>query len=192
MERRGQLLEAAIRYALKEGLAEASVRHIAEEANVSLGVVHYCYRSKDELITAMAGTLREQQMAPVVAAIDAAGGSPAHVIEATKDALWQTLNESPGRQLLVYELLAWSVRGDGEAAHELLGGYTERIEQVLIDRLGFDGADPAKVRAAARMLLAVLDGLILAWLADRDDEQFLRLLSMLGDLVLSSFAIPVS
>lgn len=191
MERRGQLLEAAIRYALKEGLAEASVRHIAEEANVSLGVVHYCYRSKDELITAMAGTLRDQQLAPVVAAIDETTGSPAHIIDVTKDALWQTLKESPGRQLLVYELMAWSVRGDGAAANELLNGYTARIEQVLRDRLGVDDTDPAKLRQAARMLLAILDGLVLAWLADRDDEQFLTLLSLLGDLVLSSFAIPV-
>ena len=52
--RKRQLIEATIDLAIREGLAAASVRRIADEANVSLGVVHYCFSSKEALLNAVA------------------------------------------------------------------------------------------------------------------------------------------
>ena len=48
--RRTELVEAAIKVALDEGLDAATVRRIAAEAGVSLGTVHYCFGSKLSLI----------------------------------------------------------------------------------------------------------------------------------------------
>src|SRR4051812_49039342 len=46
-DRRTQLVEAAISRAVRDGLADTTVRGIAEEAGVSLSTVHYCFASKN-------------------------------------------------------------------------------------------------------------------------------------------------
>ena len=53
-ERREQLVEAALTVASRDGIEAATVRAVAAEAGVSLGVVHYCFQDKDELLRAMA------------------------------------------------------------------------------------------------------------------------------------------
>ncbi len=40
----------------------ATVRAVATEAGVSLGVVHYCFRDKDELLSAMAHEIMRQKL----------------------------------------------------------------------------------------------------------------------------------
>ena len=47
--RRTQLIDAAIRIALRDGLDNTTVRRIATEAGVSLGTVHYCFDNKRAL-----------------------------------------------------------------------------------------------------------------------------------------------
>lgn len=52
-ERRDELMDAAIVVMGRGGVAAATTRAIAEEAGVPQGVFHYCFRSKDELVTAL-------------------------------------------------------------------------------------------------------------------------------------------
>ena len=49
-ERRAQLVRAALTVASRDGIEAATVRAIAAEAGVSLGVVHYCFEDKNELL----------------------------------------------------------------------------------------------------------------------------------------------
>ena len=56
-ERRTQLVESALSIAEQRGVSSVTVRAVAEEAGVSLGVVHYCFESKEALIAAMGETL---------------------------------------------------------------------------------------------------------------------------------------
>ena len=60
-ERREQLIEAAITVASRDGIEAATVRAVAAEAGVSLGVVHYCFQDKSELMRAMAHAITMQQ-----------------------------------------------------------------------------------------------------------------------------------
>ena len=53
-ERREQLIAAARAVASREGIDGTTVRAVAAEAGVSLGVVHYCFEDKDELLRAVA------------------------------------------------------------------------------------------------------------------------------------------
>ncbi len=48
--RRTELVQAAIQVATREGLAATTTRRIAQELGISVGVVHYCFRSKEELL----------------------------------------------------------------------------------------------------------------------------------------------
>ncbi len=59
-ERREQLIGAAITVASRDGIEAATVRAVAAEAGVSLGVVHYCFQDKSELMRAMAHKITAQ------------------------------------------------------------------------------------------------------------------------------------
>ncbi|TAM97422.1 MAG: TetR family transcriptional regulator, partial [Rhizobiaceae bacterium] len=50
--RRQELIEATLRCMSSIGTEEISVRHIAREANLSLGMVRHHFNSKDELLAA--------------------------------------------------------------------------------------------------------------------------------------------
>lgn len=169
-QRREQLIEATIDLAVREGLAAASVRRIADEANVSLGVVHYCFSSKEALLDAVA----ESFVVPVLSAVNSAlEGHPGSMEQKVFDgfrAFWEHTQNQPGRQLLSYEMAAWSIRGDGEAARLLYKTYLDAIEKIITETLHITGSEGLPTRTLARMVLAVTDGVMLAWLVDRDDE----------------------
>jgi AcrR family transcriptional regulator len=52
-QRRAELLEAARRVVLERGISSTRVADIAKATNVSGGLIHYHFATKDELITAM-------------------------------------------------------------------------------------------------------------------------------------------
>ena len=168
-QRREQLIEATIDLAIREGLAAASVRRIADEANVSLGVVHYCFSSKEALLNAVAESFATPILGPVAKAIEQSSGFEATVRRAF-ETFWQLTQGAPGRQLLSYELAAWSIRGDGEAARLLYQTYQDVIESFITQGMGITGSEALSSRTLARMVLALTDGIMLAWLVDRDDE----------------------
>lgn len=169
--RREQLIEATIDLAIEEGLVAASVRRIAERANVSLGVVHYCFSSKEALINAVAESFLNPILGPVAEALESVADQPLRVKARTGiQAFWDTTIADPGRQLLSYELASWSVRGDGVAARTLYKTYLDVIESFIVDGLGVRGTDGNSTRTIARMVLTLTDGAMLAWMVDRDSD----------------------
>ncbi|WP_116114537.1 TetR/AcrR family transcriptional regulator [Austwickia chelonae] len=169
-QRREQLIEATIELAIREGLAAASVRRIADEANVSLGVVHYCFSSKEALLNAVAESFIKPIIAAVSLALDGHTGTFEEKAYAAFKAFWEHTQNQPGRQLLSYELAAWSIRGDGESARLLYKTYQDAIERMITSSMGITGSEGLPTRTLARMVLAVTDGVMLNWLVDRDDE----------------------
>lgn len=168
-QRREQLIEATIDLAIREGLAAASVRRIADEANVSLGVVHYCFSSKEALLNAVAESFAAPILGPVATAIEQSRGFEP-TVRTSFETFWKVTQDAPGRQLLSYELAAWSIRGDGEAARLLYQTYLDVIESFITHGMGIQGSEALTPRTLARMVLALTDGIMLAWLVDRDDE----------------------
>lgn len=168
-QRREQLIEATIDLAIREGLAAASVRRIADEANVSLGVVHYCFSSKEALLNAVAESFATPILGPVAKAIEQSHAGFEETVRTALQTFWEVTQSAPGRQLLSYELAAWSIRGDGEAARLLYQTYLDVIESFITQGLGINGSEVMSSRTLARMVLALTDGIMLAWLVDRDD-----------------------
>lgn len=168
-QRREQLIEATIDLAIREGLAAASVRRIADEANVSLGVVHYCFSSKEALLNAVAESFAMPIFGPVAGAVEDTAGFERAARRAFQT-FWEVTQNAPGRQLLSYELAAWSIRGDGEAARLLYQTYFDVVEGFLTEGMGLRGTPALTTRTIARMVIALTDGVMLSWLVDRDDE----------------------
>ncbi|MFD4367843.1 TetR/AcrR family transcriptional regulator [Rhodococcus sp. NPDC058521] len=195
-ERRAQLIESALAIAEQRGVASVTVRAVAEEAGVSLGVVHYCFESKEALLAAMGQALVLQLSESLRVAFGQVRHAPQLVgvtglrelLHIGLSAMWPILEETPDRQLLTYEITALSLRhraGGAQHAGEIAN---EQYRIMDDEAAGFfeECARMAKVRwlepveSVSRFALAVLDGLVLRWLVDRDGE---AMIAALDDLV---------
>lgn len=58
-ERRNQIAEALLRVAASRGLEAVSLRHVAEEAGVSTGMVQHYFKTKDEMMAFAMGVVSE-------------------------------------------------------------------------------------------------------------------------------------
>lgn len=171
-ERREQLIDAALTVASRDGIDAATVRAVAAEAGVSLGVVHYCFQDKAELMRAMAHAITTQNQPGGLDGVPV-GTDVASVISAAVSSMWEAISESRGPQLLSYELTTSSLRHAElkQVAIEQYRGYWAAAEHVLEE-----AARVARVRwlhpvpEIARAVIAVVDGYSLAWLVDGDSD----------------------
>ncbi|MFC8192475.1 TetR/AcrR family transcriptional regulator [Cellulomonas sp. NPDC057328] len=171
-ERREQLIEAALAVASRDGVDGTTVRAVAAEAGVSLGVVHYCFRDKDELLRAMAHAITERNTARAMAEMPEQA-PVLDLIVGVLDGLWTNIRNTRGPQLLTYELTTTSLRHAelqqvgvdqyvnswAAAEHfleevERVGSVTWRVPRFMI----------------ARSIIAAIDGFSLAWLVDGDAD----------------------
>ncbi|NLG55193.1 MAG: TetR family transcriptional regulator [Rhodococcus sp.] len=204
-ERRAQLVESALSIAERSGLAAVTVRGVADEAGVSLGVVHYCFDSKDELISAMGDALILQLTNSMNAAFSQVrNATELHGEDGLRELLhmglsgmWPIIEATPDRQLLTYEITAQSLRqratdssDRGAAATQQYRLMTQEAVDFLGECAGIAGTEwTLPTEDLARTAIAVIDGLVLRWLVDRDG---LATIAGLDELVhyLASKAMP--
>ncbi|SIR81994.1 TetR/AcrR family transcriptional regulator [Williamsia sterculiae] len=203
-ERREQLVACALRLAYRSGIGAVTVRAVADEAGVSFGIVHYCFESKDELVTAMIErTIAEQldafigddqeQGIPVPEVTDADEPRGA---EALRELLLGTLNtvlrkviDYPERWMLLVESTQLSLRAEpGSPAAGVARRQNELAEQFGAGYLRAVGAQTAmgwgdRERTVVRGAIQMVLGLIQWWLADGDDDSAARSVELLADWV---------
>ncbi|MDJ0384839.1 TetR/AcrR family transcriptional regulator [Streptomyces sp. G-G2] len=191
-ERREQLVEAAIRVMISDGVAKATTRAIAGEAGIPLGAFHYCFRSKEELLHSVIERIMLRTLAPV-ATEGAEGASTRDIIRDTLHAYWDGVRQRPAEHMVTYELTQYALRQPGltEVARRQYQHYlkinTDHLEAI---------AEAAGIRwtvalpTLARYGLNLMDGLTLNWLIDHDDTQALAALDEYAEH-LSSVAVPL-
>lgn len=179
-ERRRQLVEAGLAIAEREGPDAVTVRRVAAEAGVSLGLMYHCFATKDQLTVAMATRLA-QDLAEAgdaaradvhgpVAALDA-------VLRAALDGLWAEVERTPGRQLLTYEITTRALRepGLGGVAQRQYDAVTAMTAAVLERAAETAGVTWARdVEELAGLVVMAVDGATLRWLVDQDSRAALR------------------
>ncbi|MGV8967099.1 MAG: TetR/AcrR family transcriptional regulator [Cellulomonas sp.] len=171
-ERRAQLVRAALAVASRDGIEAATVRAIAAEAGVSLGVVHYCFEDKNELLREVGEAIAAQRVDRIVLA-RTPHADPRAVIGAALETVWEAMRERRGAQLLSFELTTAALRNP-----ELRVVATAQLARNLLAarELLEEAAEVAVVRwtvpitLLARLTVATLDGIALAWLVDADDQ----------------------
>jgi len=190
-ERREQLVEAALAVASRDGIEAATVRAVAAEAGVSLGVVHYCFQDKDELLRAMAHAITERNAVQGLELIPS--GLPVEtVVEQVIGVLWAAISGTRGSQLLSYELTTSSLRHPelNKVAIEQYRGQWTTAQRVLeVVGHAADVSWTVPVEELARVVVAVIDGFSLAWLVDGNAEAALRGLQGFGSY-LATLAVP--
>lgn len=170
-ERRDQLVGAALAVAIRAGIEAATVRAVAAEAGVSLGVVHYCFKDKDELLREVGKAIAARCVDRVAFAAPRAAGARA-ALGVELGGVWDAIRANRGAQLLSFELTTSALRNA-----ELRGvatGWLEHdsavAEQVLSRAAAVAGVEwTVPVRELARLCVAAVNGVALAWLVDGDD-----------------------
>jgi len=161
--RRAELLDGVVDYAVQRGLSELSWRPVAAALGVSPTTLVHRFGSKEQMLVAILGRLRER----ILAATSETLGEH-HDLAAAARAAW-TRTSAPRRE---GELrLFFAVYG---RALQAPGSFAEFLDHVVADWMGSlvaaqgPGADPVTARRAATLVIATLRGLLLDLLATGD------------------------
>ncbi|WP_330183562.1 TetR family transcriptional regulator [Nocardia sp. NBC_01503] len=197
-ERRAHLIEAAIGLAEKKGVAGVTTRDVAQAAGVSLGVVHYCFENKDQLMTelvkALSMELRDSVDANEAVWQDVGTGKEAlrKLVRSALELMWLNVEATPERQLLTYETTTYALR-EGEQTPAKLA--IAREQYTFNDSTLADIVEHAReatgtqwdipVATLSRFTLNTIDGIVLRWLVDNDSIAAREQLDLLATLVCS-------
>jgi AcrR family transcriptional regulator len=194
--RRASIIDAAVAVIAREGLAKATTRRIAEEANAPLGTLHYCFRNKDELILLVLerGTVT---MTDAFAKIDPAKGLEA-TIRNNINAYWRWLSGNLGLHLALMELLMWLIRNKPLAppgqpdlhtiANERFGG--KIIRDSIAEAAKLEGVTPrTSPDDLARFMIHRFDGMVFEYAETNDERSCKRQTKLLAE-ALVALAVP--
>jgi DNA-binding transcriptional regulator YbjK len=163
-QRRGQILDAAIRIIGREGPGAMTHRAVAAEAGVPLAATTYYFASKEELFNAALIASVQSDLADLESLARSVSLLPASA-ETAADSLARFLaNQLASRRVTCiaqYELVLEAARQPElrSAASATTAAYVALCE-TLLEKVG--AADPG---TDARLLVAVMDGLLLDQLA---------------------------
>ena len=188
--RRGQIIEAATAVIAREGVAGASTRAIAREAEIPLATLHYVFATKDDVLAGVLEMLIDKAKQAIDQSVHRAGvaspgarGDLAHVVHRLVHAYWDETQRDLGTQRVQYELTLHALRSPqaGNVGHVLYDYYLDATESLIREVCERTGETvPASVRDMAHLIVSGIDGILLQSLIVGDHEQALR---SLGNLV---------
>lgn len=181
-DRRALLTDAAIAVMAREGVANTTTRMIVAEAGMQIGVFHYCFRSKEELVVEVTRAMGRRTFAAATGVLTMSQ-DPAELIHLATRAYWTDVQARPLEHLMSYELTQHALRhpGDEGAATEQYAGYYAGMEQFLSVIAEVGGCSwRTPVDQLARFALATIEGITLQWLVSHDDAMALVVLDQLA------------
>lgn len=170
-DRRLLLLETTLELIGREGVDAVSHRLVAQHAGVPLGSTTYWFRSRDEMVTeALAHFARGETVAVAerlaTVAPGPTGAGTAVAVDALTALVAPQVSEQRWRTVAQYTLLSEAARRP--ELKPVVQAWNEAWWSALEQLFGELGL--AAGRIEARMLLALLDGLLMQQLATPDDE----------------------
>ncbi|MFE9566335.1 SRPBCC domain-containing protein [Streptomyces sp. NPDC006487] len=168
--RKQQLLELAYAHVLDHGLADMSLRPLAEAIGSSPRVLLFLFGSKDALVQALLARARQDETG-MLEAVHAA--RPEHGLARTGELVWSWLADPGHRKVLTLWVEGYSRSLSGDT-----GPWAGFAERTIADWLEvFAAAQPPARRdtpaglAERTLLLSVLRGALLDLLASRDERR---------------------
>jgi TetR/AcrR family fatty acid metabolism transcriptional regulator len=178
MDKKQQIVQAAIKVFAEKGLEKAKIADIAREAGIGKGTVYEYFSSKEDLFSAIEqfviqGMLQDLQH---WVKIDL---PPRKKLEHIIDQSMETFLAMGESLLIVTELWAQSARGLWHGSSEMaIRGMYESYRKTIVAILqaGIDSGDfrPMDTEGVATLLMAFLDGLIWQYMIMNDPEAFNR------------------
>jgi AcrR family transcriptional regulator len=172
-ERRRRLLAAAFTVISRSGVAGATTRAVVDEAGMKLASFHYAFASREELLAELVADVIGRTEV-VLTVPPAEGESLERLLERGLLRYLDTVREAPQRERAMFELTQYSMRTpglEGLAARQY-EGYRALAAVSLTEAAERSGcAWQRPLDEIAAHLVALTDGLALAWLADADDAR---------------------
>ena len=166
--RREALLAAAVCVIGRRGIAAASTRAIAAEAGVHAAMVHYLFPDKQALLAAVLEAVHGRTRATIE---QACRGAPSLgvALERLAEAYWTHVCADPELQRAQYELTLAALHGGAGAdlARRQYEGYIAMLACAL-RAADAQVHDEASLDVLAGAMVAMMDGLILQFLATGD------------------------
>ncbi len=158
---RAKILHAAFTVLSRQGYENTSIKEIAEEAGVAQGLVHYYFKSKQQLVLAvLAEVCREMQL-----------GS-AEGTEGAQDAYekFKTLLKNKATHALYIQLIAVGLHDKevGAGVFNYISSDRSHIEQIARQVLAEREQDPSPAKAIASVIEAAVLGIMIQNLIDPD------------------------
>ena len=194
VDRRAELISAALRVVAAEGVASATTRAIVAEAGMSLASFHYAFASRDELLAELVAHVVEHERVVLdvgeLLTDEETGQEHPPTLEAVVRAGLERyvdlLRADPAREAAMHELSAYAMRTPGleHLALEQYRRYEELAREALALAATVSGSTWTQpVDEIARTVIAFTDGLTLGWLVRRDDAEARRLVGTVAHLV---------
>jgi AcrR family transcriptional regulator len=165
-QRRAELLDAVVDYTVEHGFSEVSWRPVAAALGVSPTTLVHHFGTKEQMLVAILGRLRERIRA---AASDRAGEQPG--LAAAARAAWAQASDP--QQWPEFRLF-FAVYGRALQAPQQFAGFLDRVVadwmSDLVNAQGSD-ADPATAARTASLVIATIRGLLLDLLATGDQAR---------------------
>jgi AcrR family transcriptional regulator len=160
-DRREALVDATIESLKRYGYEGLSVRRIAAEAGVSIGLINHHFPNKDSLVAESYRAFSRRLAATFEKAVETAGADPRARLKAYLEAFFSGPNLDP--QVLTAWVVYWSlvqVSPQMRAVRDEEGrGYGEVLGRLLSDAARARGGAAVDVEKAVIGLTALLDGL---------------------------------
>ncbi|NYI99939.1 AcrR family transcriptional regulator [Nocardioides thalensis] len=165
--RRDQILRAALRCVAAEGFHKTTMGSVIRESGLSAGAVYLYFRSKQDLIRAIA----ETAVSGIADTVDelAAADDVVPPVEAVTTVLRRLLEMSDelGVEIPRLSVQAWAEAGRDPEIQQLLSGEAGRIRQAWISyagraiEAGYVDAGAGEVESVAETLMAMVPGFML-------------------------------
>lgn len=177
-ERRGQLVNAFLDYALEHGLANASIREVGREIGTSGRMLIHYFGSREKLIAEALGVLRLRNRDRVFQSF---GKRP----ETFDQAYWRIWRYLTDRETLrgfrlSYEALGLALQRP-EAYREFLDSLTVDWRLSLEAVLAAQGFPPERSRAVATVYLSVLRGLVVDLLVTGERQRIREAAALIAE-----------
>lgn len=162
-QRKAEIVDAAVRVIAAHGVAGATTRRIAEEANTSLATLHYCFTHKRDLFIEVMRRVSEQMATttPIPDSNDLTSAATEYLRSAVE---WMLAHEDYA--LAQMDLGTWLVRHDQDLAAQSYMMFVNRLTDIL-GAVDSDGDSDLMSEIAGQVFVAV-DGLMVQWFALRD------------------------
>jgi DNA-binding transcriptional regulator YbjK len=192
VDRRLELVSAALRVIAKHGVSAATTRAIVAEAGMPLASFHYAFESRDEMMRELVAFVVENETVAVFESFRF--GADIHT--SIRDALvayLQAITEDPDHELVMLELMQYALRTPG--LEHLAREQWERYRLGVVELLEAAAVNnqikwTLPVDDVARMVVTFTDGITFAWLADRDLLGATRVIEFAADS-LATLASPI-
>lgn len=178
--RREQIIDAALKVMIAEGVYHATTRKIAEAAGVNVATLHYHFHDKEEILFKVMEVLVANYRATLARHFSA----PQNLHDRIADLLrfiWSEIEKARGEQLALQEMTLYVLRHPHaehmarEKDQEFLALYADSLRAATDVR----PEDEPRIMELANFIYTSFVGMLNQWLAVRDPKLFVQAMNNL-------------